>query len=44
MIIFLLNSGYSFTISASFMHFIAIDLSPNPKGKKTYNPNSVEIR
>ena len=30
MIIFVLNSGYSFTILASFMHFIEINLSPNP--------------
>ena len=29
MIIFVLNSGYSFTILAGFMHFIAIHSSPN---------------
>ena len=31
MIVFELNSGHSFTI---LMHFIAIDLRPNPEGKK----------
>ena len=35
MIIFVLNWGYFFTILAGFMHFIAIDRSLNPKGKKT---------
>ena len=44
MIIFVLNSGYSFTILAGFMHFIAIDLSPNPVHIRKANHFKIFIR